>query len=214
MKIVIGSSRNIVFEGVFSIIQKEVGVEVSDIVDDAESLLKSCRENQPEVVIVHSIWSDSSQLIPMIEAIQEASPHSGIVLMTSGNEFYTFYETHAAGAMAYLNPVDISADHLIQAVRNAAERKLYLSDATKTLFRAGSSNRSVMHEDGGKKLGEREMHVLSLLGAGNSSKKIAEILKISVSTVEVHRRNIMFKTGLHNIADLTRFAIRNQLISA
>jgi two-component system NarL family response regulator len=58
------------------------------------------------------------------------------------------------------------------------------------------------------------MYVLALLGAGNSSKKIAEILKISVSTVEVHRRNIMFKTGLHNIADLTRFAIRNKLISA
>lgn len=214
MKIVIGSSRNIVFEGVFSIIQKEVGVEVSDIVGDADSLLNSCRENQPEVVIVHSIWSDSAQLIPMIEAIQKVSPNSGVVLMTSGNEFYTFYETYAAGAMAYLNPVNITADHLIQAVRKAAERKLYLSDVTKTLFRAGSSNRSVLHDDAVKKLGDREIHVLSLLGAGNSSKKIAKILKISVSTVEVHRRNIMFKTGLHNIADLTRFAIRNQLISA
>lgn len=214
MKIVIGSSRNIVFEGIVSVIQKEIDVDVSDIVDDPESLLASCKENQPEVVLLNSIWSDPAQLIPMIEAIREVSPKSGVVLIANENEFHTFYEIHAAGAMAYLNPVKISPDHLIQAVRQVAECRLYVSDATKTLFLADITHRSVLHEEVGKKLGEREMYVLSLLGAGNSSKKIAQILKISVGTVEVHRRNIMFKTGLHNIADLTRFAIRNKLISA
>ena len=214
MKIVIGSSKNIVFEGIFSIIQKETDVEVSDIVDDTDSLLLACTKIQPEVVLLHSIWKDATELIPIIGTIQEVSPNTGVVLMASGNESHTFYEIHAAGAMAYLNPVNITADHLMQAVRSAAERRLYLSAATKVLFKAGASNLGVLHQEADKLLGDRENYVLALLGAGNSSKKIAQILKISVGTVEVHRRNIMFKTGLHNIADLTRFAIRNKLISA
>ena len=61
-------------------------------------------------------------------------------------------------------------------------------------------------------LGEREEQVLCLIADGYSSKQIARNLQIAPSTVEVHRRNIMRKVGLHKVADLTRYAIRNQMV--
>lgn len=62
-------------------------------------------------------------------------------------------------------------------------------------------------------LGDREAQVLKLVAVGRSSKEIARHLAISPSTVDVHRRNIMRKLGLHKAADLTRFAIRHHMIS-
>ena len=63
-----------------------------------------------------------------------------------------------------------------------------------------------------RELGHRETQVLRLVAVGRSSKEIARNLDISPSTVEVHRRNIMRKLGLHKVADLTRFAIRHQMV--
>lgn len=62
-------------------------------------------------------------------------------------------------------------------------------------------------------LGEREEQVLKLVAVGRTSKEIARNLAISPNTVDVHRRNIMRKLGLHKAADLTRFAIRHHMIS-
>jgi len=63
-------------------------------------------------------------------------------------------------------------------------------------------------------LTEREREVLQLIAEGHSTRKIAELLFISVKTVEAHRSHIMEKLDLHNIADLTRYAIRTGIISS
>ena len=62
-------------------------------------------------------------------------------------------------------------------------------------------------------ISRRERQVLALLAAGKRSPEIATQLNISVATVEAHRRNIMRKLGLHTVADLTRYAIREGLVS-
>jgi two-component system NarL family response regulator len=62
-------------------------------------------------------------------------------------------------------------------------------------------------------LGRREQEVLALLAEGRLSREIAEQLHISLATVEVHRRNIMHKLGLHNVVQLTRYAIKKGLTS-
>jgi len=59
------------------------------------------------------------------------------------------------------------------------------------------------------RLGPRERQVLQLVAEGRTSSQIAECLHVAFSTVEVHRRNIMRKLNLHNVADLTKYAIRN-----
>ena len=61
------------------------------------------------------------------------------------------------------------------------------------------------------KLGSREREVLQLVAEGTSTPDIAKQLSISASTVDVHRRNIMTKLDLHNVAELTKYAVRNGL---
>jgi two-component system NarL family response regulator len=75
--------------------------------------------------------------------------------------------------------------------------------------------RKVRSGDGPEKnlLGGREEQVLRLIADWYSSKEIARNLLIAPSTVEVHRRNIMRKIGLHKVADLTRYAIRHHMVS-
>ena len=63
-------------------------------------------------------------------------------------------------------------------------------------------------------LGRREREVLQHLAGGQTSAQIAENLGIATGTVEVHRRNIMRKLDLHNVAELTKYAIREGLTTA
>ena len=63
-------------------------------------------------------------------------------------------------------------------------------------------------------LSEREREVLALIANGHHSRTIALKLGITKGTVEVHRRNIMTKLGLHTIADLTKYAVRQGLSSS
>ena len=60
----------------------------------------------------------------------------------------------------------------------------------------------------------REREVLQLVAEGKSSKETASILHISPRTVDVHRKNVMDKLGLHSVAELTRYAVREGLVSA
>lgn len=89
-------------------------------------------------------------------------------------------------ALAVLPPWDGEVD---------GQKKLFIDDDTRS------------------DLGGREAQVLKLVAVGRTSKEIARHLAISPSTVDVHRRNIMRKLGLHKAADLTRFAIRHHMIS-
>jgi DNA-binding NarL/FixJ family response regulator len=66
---------------------------------------------------------------------------------------------------------------------------------------------------GAPPLSRREREVLRLIAEGSRSLAIAAQLHISVATVEVHRRNIMRKLGMHSIAELTRYAIREGIIA-
>jgi DNA-binding NarL/FixJ family response regulator len=64
-----------------------------------------------------------------------------------------------------------------------------------------------------EKISAREREVLQLIAEGNSSAEVAAVLHISVRTVDTHRQNVMDKLGIHSIAQLTKFAIRNGLTS-
>ncbi len=61
-------------------------------------------------------------------------------------------------------------------------------------------------------LSHRERQVIQLLATGKSNKEMAAILNISVRTVETYRARVMLKLGLHSLAELVRYALRNNMI--
>ena len=64
----------------------------------------------------------------------------------------------------------------------------------------------------GEVLTAREREVIQLLAEGRTSKEVAATLNLSVKTAETHRTNLMRKLGLHSVADLTRYAVRNGIV--
>jgi DNA-binding NarL/FixJ family response regulator len=133
------------------------------------------------------------------------------VVLADFHQASELLEVMDAGALGCVSPVS-QLDDVLQAIRSAARDEHYLCQQLSTLMLQGvRQQRSNPHDRHG--LGHREEEVLRLIADGYSSKQIARHLDIAPSTVDVHRRNIMRKIGLHKVADLTRFAIRHQMVT-
>jgi two-component system NarL family response regulator len=119
-----------------------------------------------------------------------------------------------AGAIGYLAKSAAGAE-LVRAIQQASLGKTYLcSEAASALTHAVGRPGTPSSSPTTERLGPREKEVLSLLAEGRSSAQIAVALHIAPSTAETHRRNIMRKLDLHNLAELTKYAIREGLVTA
>jgi DNA-binding NarL/FixJ family response regulator len=118
-----------------------------------------------------------------------------------------------AGAKGYVVK-SASGRELIHALRAVASGKNYLSPevtgAVMTLWEEAAPSAGLSQP---QTLGKREKQVLKLIAEGQRSATIATQMGIAVATVEAHRRNILRKLQLHNIADLTRYALRHGIIA-
>ncbi len=118
-----------------------------------------------------------------------------------------------AGASGYLVKEN-AFDELVRAIRAVQKKMNYLCPvATKVMMR------EYLHQIGGKEdikvwdiLTPREREILQLLAEGRKTREIAEVLNVSVKTIETHRKNIMDKLDIKSIAELTRYAIREGII--
>ena len=111
-----------------------------------------------------------------------------------------------AGAAAYV-PKSSTRTELVRAVGAVAANQRYVCPEVAQVL-ADHPGRG---GNGSTPLGAREREVLQCLASGMRSPEIALHMNISVSTVEVHRRNIMRKLNLHSVAELTKYAIREGL---
>lgn len=116
-----------------------------------------------------------------------------------------------AGATAYVSKSSAGSE-LVRAIRAVMQNQSSFSPEIATTLAQEFTGTT---PEGSKvvQLGRRELQVLRLVAEGVRSYEIAERLQISPGTVDVHRRNLMRKLDLHSVADLTRYAIREGLIS-
>ena len=138
-------------------------------------------------------------------------PLQRLVVLADFHQPAELLSTLDAGALACVSTTS-QLDDVVQAIRSAAQGHPYLCQQLATLMLQGARRQHPLTRER-HGLGHREEEVLRLIADGYSSKEIARQLQIAPSTVDVHRRNIMRKIGLHKVADLTRFAIRHQMIS-
>ena len=103
---------------------------------------------------------------------------------------------------------------LLQAIRAVVKGQSYLCPEAAGAMLAVVTQRAGGGAFASAALGRREREVLQLTAEGHRSRAIAEQLAISPATVETHRRNIMRKLGIHSVAELTKYAIREGLTSS
>ncbi|ENO92960.1 LuxR family transcriptional regulator [Thauera sp. 28] len=112
-----------------------------------------------------------------------------------------------AGASGYITKSE-AGDELLRAIRTVQQGRSYICPDVAGAVAGALRDRDSL-ETALPRLTARERQVLQLIAEGYTSPRIAERLHVAPSTVEVHRRNIMRKLDLHNVAELTRYAITN-----
>ncbi len=146
--------------------------------------------------------------------ISQKVPAARIVMVSMHSDEAYVLRALKAGARGYLLKASPEAD-VLAAVRAVAAGNAWFSPGiTKLLveeYVLEARRRGV--EDSYDLLSVREKEILQILASGKSNREIADLLHISVSTVETHRNNIFQKLNLHNLAELILYAVRKGLIS-
>jgi len=210
IRVCVAYNQKVIAEGVAAMLRTNADIEVVGVCDSHHFELSQIEVLMPDVIVIGSSSVDKNGN-DLYELIASHSATNHFVVISSGISRISISEALKAGAKAHVS-MNSDIEDLMAAIRLAAVGSSYLCrgsmhELTRDMNEPLSKSVTIKPE-----LGAREAQVLRLVAVGRTSKEIARNLAISPSTVEVHRRNIMRKLGLHKVADLTRFAIRHQMI--
>ncbi len=185
----------------------EEDIEVVGELGDGSKIVETVALLRPDVVVM-DVSMPGMNGIEATRALRAKHPQIKVVALSASNYKQFIIEMMGAGAMAYVVK-SAAGDQLVYAINSAAKGKTYLCPESATLLvdsnGLGPGGASTPLES--RRLARRETAVLQLLAQGKSSPQIGKLLHIASSTVDVHRRNIMRKLELHNVAELTKYAI-------
>jgi len=211
-RILLADDHTLMREGLKGLLEQHEGFEVVGEAGDGRQAIELAGELEPDVVVMDIGMPDLNG-IEAARRIVEKMPRTRIVALSMHQSERTVIEMLRAGASAYV--LKMSAfDEVARAVEAVTRGERYLSPAVAGVV-VGRAVASTPGDDDTafSKLTAREREVLQLLAEGKSTKEIAFDLGISARTVDVHRKNLMDKLGLDSVAALTRYAIREGLVT-
>jgi DNA-binding NarL/FixJ family response regulator len=208
-KVLIVDDHPIVRQGLRLMIDAELDLVVCGEAQSEREARSAIREHEPDVVIVDISLAqgDGLELVRDVHA-----HHSGLPMLVLSMHDELIYAERllAAGASGYIMK-QAASDQLLVALRRVLAGGRYLSEAlAQNLERSRGSSVGRAGLNGGdpvKRLSNRELQVLSLIGRGQSSREAAEGLGLSVKTVETHRQSLKRKLSLATNAQLLQYAI-------
>lgn len=208
MRILLVDDHELMREGLRSILEKEEDVEIVGEASGGREAVALARSLDPDVVVMDVGMKDLNG-IDAARQLRRDSPETQVIALSSHSDSRYVSAMLEAGACGYVLKANAYAD-LRRALQAARQHKKYLcAEVTQGVVDASLAG----PRDGPAPsvLTEREREVLQLLAEGHSSPQIGRRLFIATSTVETHRRSIMRKLGIHSVADLTKWAIREGL---
>jgi two-component system, NarL family, response regulator NreC len=212
VKVLIADDHGVVRKGLRLLLEQYREIEVLAEASNGREAVHLANELNPDVVIL-DIAMPLLNGIDAAEQIRKANSDVGVIILTMfADEGYVLRALNA-GVKGYLLKESAEED-LLRAVRAVASGKPFFSPAiTQTLL---EDYMRVLKQDGlsdtYELLTAREKEVLQLLAEGKTNKEVANILQVSLYTVESHRTNLMQKLNLHNTAEIVLYAVRKNLV--
>jgi DNA-binding NarL/FixJ family response regulator len=208
-------------EGLRLLLEAEGDIQVVAEVESGHDAVTQALAIKPDVVLMDIALIGLDGIEAARQIAQKSAPTPpGVLMLSASAELYVTRAALDAGAIGYLLK-KASGRELREAVRAASTGKPYFSDevlrAVRERVGTGSVRRRASTEPRaydapGDVLTDRELEVLQMIAGGHSNREIAEILKLSVKTVETHRMHLMDKLDIHDVAGLVRYALRKGLI--
>lgn len=212
IRILLADDHKIMREGLRSMIEKQLDLEVVAEAEDGRTAVKLARELVPDLVVMDIAMPDLNG-IEATRQIIAANPHIQVLALSMHSDKRFVVEALRAGVSGYLLK-NCAFDELVLAIRKVMADQVYLGpkiadtmlrDYIRHLFQTDST--PFMD------LTPREREVLQLLSEGKSTKEIAACLEVSAKTIETYRQQIMNKLNIRSIAELTKYAIREGITS-
>ncbi len=212
IKVILADDHPIVREGLRGLLEKQKDVEVIAEAQNGQEAVRLCRQLRPDIVVMDITMPDLNGIDATRQILDEV-PKVKVIALSMHSDKQFVDGMLRAGVKGYLLK-DCASEELILCIQTVSSGRVYLSPTITPMVVRGFVNPT--REDilsVGAVLSSRERQVLQMIAEGRSTKEIADLLFISVKTVESHRKKIMDKTDLHTVADLTKFAIRHGLTS-
>lgn len=207
IRVLLADDHTVVRRGFAMILSQQPDMEVIGQAQNGRDAVELTIQLQPDVVVMDVTMPELNG-IEGTRRINEKCPRTRVLALSMHRDAVYVREILRAGARGYLIK-DADDDAFVEAVRAVYRGDGYLSpaiaDAVLNDYRKHVSNPVDL-------LTSREREVLQMIAEGKTNKEIANILNLSVYTIEAHRGRIMEKLNLHNTGDIVRFAIRNGLI--
>ena len=193
-------------------LSRESDIKVVADVDRGSKALRLARALAPDVVVM-DIGMPGMNDIGATRQLVTVTPGIKVLALSSHMERHYISQMLEAGAMGYVVK-STDGEELLQVIRSVAQNRTYFSAEAASimvqLMRHNATDRAINREY----LSRREREVLALLAEGKTSQEIAAKLHITAGTVIAYRRNISDKLGLHGVAELTQYAIREGMTSS
>lgn len=205
LRVLIVEDHTLLIDGIRNLLAVQPRYEIVGAVSDGLAVHEACQRLRPDLVLL-DLGLPGMDGIDVIHQLRRRWEDLRIVVVTASTEEHRGRAAIAAGALAYVlkqSPQQV----LLAALQHAALGKSYIDMALK-LEALDVGERT----PGETPLTLRERQVLKLVAEGRRNREVAELLSISLKTVETHRLNLMRKLDAHNAAELSNWARRLGLL--
>ena len=211
IRILLADDHTLLRNGISALLEAEQDMVIVGEASDGREAVRLAGQLEPNVVLMDI----AMPLLNGLEAtrqIKHEHPDINVLVLTMYDNEEYFREMLEVGASGYIVK-RAAATELVTAIRAVSNGEAVLSPAiTRLLLEDYLTHEARIERDDPKALSAREREVLQLIAEGKTSREIAEMLNLSVKTVQSHRSNLMQKLDLHDRGELIKYAIQKKII--
>jgi DNA-binding NarL/FixJ family response regulator len=213
IKVVLADDHEVVRQGIRRLLEQEPELEIRGEARNGREAVLMAIALKPHVVVMDMSMPELNGL-DATRQIRQAMPETEVLLYTMHDADQLVQESVKAGARGFVLKSDPAAN-LVAGVKALARHRPFFTVMPTEAILSGFLNVDAGEDTAtatGTPLSTREREVVQLLAEGKNNRQVADVLGISVKTVETHRATIMRKLGATSVVELVRYAVRNRMI--